>query len=175
MVQSGKGNSSGDDFKQTSRSCRNPSVGECWWINVGASAAIAARSRARAKTMSRSGTGAHGLRAYRKGHFPDAANHFLRRLCNQCDVPPCVQVCPVQATVRREEDGVVVMYYGKCIGCGMCISACPYDARFFNPIRNTADKCDFCSARIDAGLQPSVRRGLRVSCFGVRRPGRSFQ
>jgi len=47
------------------------------------------------------------------------------------------------------------MYYGKCIGCGMCIGACPYDARFFNPIRHTADKCDFCAARIDAGLQPA--------------------
>ena len=37
----------------------------------------------------------------------------------------------------------------------MCIGACPYDARFFNPIRNTADKCDFCMARIDKGLQPA--------------------
>jgi len=37
----------------------------------------------------------------------------------------------------------------------MCIAACPYDARFFNPIRNTADKCDFCVARIDEGLQPA--------------------
>jgi tetrathionate reductase subunit B len=87
--------------------------------------------------------------------YPSAANLFLRRLCNQCDTPPCVQVCPVQATVRREDDGVVVMYYGKCIGCGMCIAACPYDARFFNPIRNTAEKCDFCAARIDNGLKPA--------------------
>ncbi len=95
------------------------------------------------------------VKGIQKGTFPVAANLFLRRLCNQCDVPPCVQVCPVQATVRREEDGVVVMFYGKCIGCGMCIAACPYDARFFNPIRNTADKCDFCLSRIDNGLRPA--------------------
>ncbi len=84
------------------------------------------------------------VKGLQKGTFPDVGTMFLRRLCNQCDTPPCVQVCPVQATVRREQDGVIVMYYGKCIGCGMCISACPYDARFFNPIRHTADKCDFC-------------------------------
>lgn len=95
------------------------------------------------------------IKGLQKGSFPHVGNFFLRRLCNHCDVPPCVQVCPVQATVRREEDGVVIMYYGKCIGCGMCIAACPYDARFFNPIRRTADKCDFCVARLDQGLQPA--------------------
>ena len=95
------------------------------------------------------------VKGLQKGSYPDVGNFFLRRLCNHCDVPPCTQVCPVQATVRREEDGVVVMYYGKCIGCGMCIASCPYDARFFHPIRQTADKCDFCAARIDKGLQPA--------------------
>jgi tetrathionate reductase subunit B len=95
------------------------------------------------------------VKGLQKGTYPNVGNHFLRRLCNHCDVPPCVQVCPVQATVKREEDGAVIMYYGKCIGCGMCIGACPYDARFFNPIRHTADKCDFCTARIDKGLQPA--------------------
>jgi tetrathionate reductase subunit B len=95
------------------------------------------------------------VKGIQKGSFPEVGNHFLRRLCNHCETAPCVQVCPVTATVIRPEDGVVVMYYGKCIGCGMCVSACPYDARFFNPIRHTADKCDFCSARIDEGLQPA--------------------
>jgi tetrathionate reductase subunit B len=95
------------------------------------------------------------VKGIQKGNYPNVENLFLRRLCNHCNTPPCTQVCPVQATVRREEDGVVVMYYGKCIGCGMCIAACPYDARFFNPIRNTADKCDFCASRIDNGLQPA--------------------
>lgn len=95
------------------------------------------------------------VKGLQKGAYPDVGNFFLRRVCNQCDTPPCVQVCPVEATVRRPEDGVVIMYYGKCIGCGMCISACPYDARFFNPIRHTADKCDFCVTRIDNGLRPA--------------------
>jgi tetrathionate reductase subunit B len=95
------------------------------------------------------------VKGLQKGTYPDVGNFFLRRLCNHCDEPPCVQVCPVQATVRREEDGVVAMYYGKCIGCGMCIGACPYDARFIHPVRHTADKCDFCSARVEQGLQPA--------------------
>ena len=72
-----------------------------------------------------------------------------------------MEVCPVEATVRRA-DGVVTIYYGKCIGCGMCIAACPYDARFFNPIRHTADKCTFCTHRIDAGLLPACV----TSCIG---------
>lgn len=95
------------------------------------------------------------VKGIQKGVYPHVGTFFLRRLCNHCDVPPCTQVCPVQATLRREEDGIVVMYYGKCIGCGMCIGACPYDARFFNPIGNTADKCDFCVSRVDKGLRPA--------------------
>ena len=115
------------------------------------------------------------VKGIQKGSFPNAGNFFLRRLCNQCDVPPCVQVCPVQATVKREEDGVVVMYYGKCIGCGMCIGACPYDARFFNPFRNTADKCDFCAvSRIDKGLKPACVEACLSRGLALRRPGRSF-
>lgn len=94
------------------------------------------------------------VKGIQKGKYPDVRNFYLRRLCNHCDTPPCVEVCPVEATVRRD-DGVVTIYYGKCIGCGMCIAACPYDARFFNPVRRTADKCTFCTHRIDAGLLPS--------------------
>jgi len=94
------------------------------------------------------------VKGVQKGIYPQVKNYHLRRLCNQCDTPPCVEVCPVQATERRD-DGVVVIHYGKCIGCGMCLTACPYDARFFNPIRGTADKCDFCLHRIDKGLEPA--------------------
>jgi tetrathionate reductase subunit B len=101
------------------------------------------------------------VKGIQKGTYPDVKNFFLRRLCNHCDDPPCVDVCPVQATVKRD-DGVVTVYYGKCIGCGMCIAACPYDARFFNPIRRTADKCNFCAQRIDADLLPACV----TSCIG---------
>ncbi|OCC16392.1 Tetrathionate reductase subunit B [Dissulfuribacter thermophilus] len=75
----------------------------------------------------------------------------LPRLCNHCENPPCVQVCPTQATYQRP-DGIVVVDNTVCVGCGYCIQACPYDARFINPQTRTADKCNFCIQRVDAGL-----------------------
>ena len=85
---------------------------------------------------------------------PNVKRFSLPRMCNQCDEPPCVEVCPVQATYKRA-DGPVLIDYAKCIGCGYCINACPYDARFFNPVQQTADKCTFCVHRIDRGLLPA--------------------
>jgi len=82
------------------------------------------------------------------------ASFTLPRLCNHCDNPPCVPVCPVQATFQRE-DGIVVVDADKCVGCAYCVQACPYDARFINPVTNTADKCTFCVHRVEAGLLPA--------------------
>jgi len=91
---------------------------------------------------------------HEKGTFPDVSLQFVPRLCNHCDNPPCVQVCPVQATYKRE-DGLVLVKDDRCIGCGACIKACPYGARYFNPIKRVADKCTFCQPRVDQGLEPA--------------------
>ena len=104
------------------------------------------------------------VKGIQKGAYPSVKNHYLPRLCNNCDKAPCVKVCPVSATKRRP-DGIVTIYYGKCIGCGLCIAACPYDARFINPIRHTADKCTFCQQRVDKGLLPACV----TSCIGRAR------
>jgi Fe-S-cluster-containing dehydrogenase component len=92
-------------------------------------------------------------------------------LCNHCDNPPCVSVCPTKATFKRA-DGLVMMDYHRCIGCRYCMAACPYGARSFNwrdpkPALRTVDpgyptrtkgvveKCNFCDERLSKGLQPA--------------------
>lgn len=96
---------------------------------------------------------------------------FVPKLCNQCDNPPCVQVCPVGATFKTI-DGVVLVDKDYCIGCRYCIQACPYGARYLNPETRTADKCTFCYHRIVKGLQPACVEvcptGARI--FGEVKP-----
>jgi Fe-S-cluster-containing dehydrogenase component len=92
-------------------------------------------------------------------------------LCNHCDNPPCVRVCPTQATWRRD-DGIVMMDWHRCIGCRYCMAGCPYGSRSFNfedprpyiaeitpdfPTRSkgVVEKCTFCDERIDRGQLPA--------------------
>lgn len=65
------------------------------------------------------------------GIYPHVTRRFIPRPCLQCDRPPCVPVCPVNATWKRS-DGIVVIDYDQCIGCRYCITACPYGARTFD-------------------------------------------
>jgi molybdopterin-containing oxidoreductase family iron-sulfur binding subunit len=94
-------------------------------------------------------------------------------LCNHCESPPCVRVCPTQATWKREDDGLVMMDQHRCIGCRYCIVACPYGSRSFNwsdprqhlesepnpefptRTRGVVEKCNFCAERVARGLRPA--------------------
>jgi molybdopterin-containing oxidoreductase family iron-sulfur binding subunit len=83
-----------------------------------------------------------------------------------------VSVCPTQATWKREEDGIVMMDWHRCIGCRYCMVACPYGSRSFNwkdprpfvddqqqdfptRMRGVVEKCTFCEERLAKGLMPS--------------------
>jgi len=97
-------------------------------------------------------------------------------MCFHCDEPPCVKVCPVDATFKRE-DGLVLIDNDRCIGCRFCMAACPYSQRVFNwgepnimdqsgptcsspeiagvnAIKGTVEKCDFCPDMVREGELP---------------------
>ncbi|MDH3588074.1 MAG: 4Fe-4S dicluster domain-containing protein, partial [Gammaproteobacteria bacterium] len=107
---------------------------------------------------------------------PVEGKYYLPVQCMQCDNPPCVKACPVEAT-WMEPDGIVVIDYDWCIGCRYCMSACPYSARHFNWTepelpsdeingdthylgnrprpRGVVEKCHFCIQRTRDGGQPA--------------------
>jgi Fe-S-cluster-containing dehydrogenase component len=101
------------------------------------------------------------------------APYWMPKTCFHCDNPPCVKVCPVDATFKRQ-DGLVLIDNDRCIGCKFCMAACPYSTRVFNwedptpqnatypytpetsvPSKvGTVEKCDFCPDMVRQGLLP---------------------
>lgn len=77
----------------------------------------------------------------------------LSMACNHCEHPQCIVVCPAGAYSKRE-DGIVIQDHSKCIGCRMCIMACPYNAPVYDPKEGKTSKCNLCAERLDAGLIP---------------------
>jgi Fe-S-cluster-containing dehydrogenase component len=65
------------------------------------------------------------------GEYPHVRTRYLTRPCMHCENPPCIKVCPVQATYNDAE-GLVRQNYARCIGCRFCTVACPYGVRYFN-------------------------------------------
>jgi Fe-S-cluster-containing dehydrogenase component/formate-dependent nitrite reductase membrane component NrfD len=89
-----------------------------------------------------------------KGHYPDTRRHFAVLRCNHCDDAPCIEICPTVALFRRP-DGIVDFDHERCIGCKSCMQACPYDALYIDPDRNTAAKCNFDASRVEMGYKPA--------------------
>jgi len=126
--------------------------------------------------------------------FPERSHRFLSKrvrekkfflLCNHCEDPPCVRVCPTQATFKREKDGIVMIDYHRCIGCRFCMAACPYGSRSFNfrdprPFikkinpeyptrrRGVVEKCNFCQELLEVGRIPACVEACKegVLTFG---------
>lgn len=118
----------------------------------------------------------HSEHYYDPATVPVEGKYYLPVQCMQCDDPPCVKACPVEAT-WMEPDGIVVIDYDWCIGCRYCMTACPYWARHFNwtepelPVeelntnthylgnrprpRGVVEKCHFCVQRTRENRQPA--------------------
>jgi len=89
-----------------------------------------------------------------KGWYPNTRRHFAVLRCNHCDDAPCIEICPTVALFRRR-DGIVDFDPERCIGCKSCMQACPYDALYIDPERNTAAKCNFDASRVEMGFKPA--------------------
>jgi Fe-S-cluster-containing dehydrogenase component/formate-dependent nitrite reductase membrane component NrfD len=89
-----------------------------------------------------------------KGVYPETRRHFAVLRCNHCDDAPCIEICPTVALFRRP-DGIVDFDNERCIGCKSCMQACPYDALYIDPDRNTAAKCNFDASRVEMGYKPA--------------------
>jgi molybdopterin-containing oxidoreductase family iron-sulfur binding subunit len=126
---------------------------------------------------------------YEPAAVPNPDKYYMPVQCHQCAKPPCVKVCPVEAT-WQEPDGIIVIDYDWCIGCRYCEAACPYWARRFNfadpqvPAdklnphmaylsnrprqRGVMEKCTFCLQRTRVGRMPAC---LEVCPTGSRKFG----
>ena len=82
----------------------------------------------------------------------DRRREFIPGLCNQCNNPACTRACPTGATYKDKQNGIVMVDKDKCIGCKTCMSACPFNARYYNEETKAVDKCNFCfDTRITQG------------------------
>ncbi|MBM6998549.1 4Fe-4S dicluster domain-containing protein [bacterium] len=93
--------------------------------------------------------------------FPNVEMYFLPMKCQHCVNPPCVSVCPTGAS-RKVEDGTVQVEEDACIGCGLCVGACPYGVRYVDDTSQVAKKCTMCKQLIDKGEKPECV----VACTG---------
>jgi anaerobic dimethyl sulfoxide reductase subunit B (iron-sulfur subunit) len=98
------------------------------------------------------------VKTIEKGKYPDLFVAFLPTTCYHCKEPACVSACPVNAVVKRDEDGLVTVDADTCLGktnCGLCLEACPYAAPQFGSEENAKmQKCDLCIDRWAEGKKP---------------------
>ena len=89
---------------------------------------------------------------------------WLSHACMHCTNPSCMAVCPANCFTKRP-DGIVVLDRNRCTGCGLCKSACPYDAIVISKLDGKAAKCNLCVELLDAGLNPACVDGCPVKCL----------
>lgn len=117
-----------------------------------------------------------------EGNYPDINPVTMPTFCAQCDDPPCVKVCPVRATYKRD-DGIVAQVYPQCIGCRYCMANCPYTAKSFNWYKEeqsieyekcfnpdvsvrpkgVVEKCTFCVHRLQKAKEIAATEHRKMS------------
>jgi Fe-S-cluster-containing dehydrogenase component len=112
---------------------------------------------------------------YAPPEVPEEGHFYMPVACQQCENPPCVKVCPTQAT-WKERDGIVVVDYNWCIGCRYCMAACPYGARHFNWGKPSRSKEEFNTDTHYLGNRPRYKGVVEKCTFCIQRtrenPGR---
>lgn len=93
-----------------------------------------------------------------RGTYPDMQMYFLPTMCQQCENPPCVEVCPTGACWKDSTDNIVKIHKNQCIGCQSCKDACPYGINTFNKELRVMDKCDTCIDIRAEGEKPACVR-----------------
>ena len=102
------------------------------------------------------------IREREVGEYPNLVVEFRPEQCLHCENPPCVPVCPTGASYQTK-DGLVLVDPKKCIACGACIAACPYDARYLHPA-GYVSKCTFCAHRLEKGKVPACVETCPTYC-----------
>jgi molybdopterin-containing oxidoreductase family iron-sulfur binding subunit len=123
-------------------------------------------------------TGSQWIRKIEIKEVRTGKQHSVPMMCQHCEQPPCVDVCPTGASFKRA-DGIVLVDKHICIGCRYCIMACPYKARSFvhdnvsgqNPDvprgKGTVEACNLCVHRIDNGEQPACVQACAAEAKGA--------
>jgi formate dehydrogenase beta subunit len=105
-------------------------------------------------------------------HVDDGVNSWLmaKYQCMHCADPGCLKACPAPGAIVQLPNGIVDFKQDNCIGCGYCITGCPFDVPRLSPTSKKVYKCSLCSDRVGAGMTPACIRTCPTNCltFGSR-------
>jgi len=87
-----------------------------------------------------------------------------------CVDPGCLRACPAPGAIVQNANGIVDFNQDQCIGCGYCMTGCPFDVPKLNPITKKVHKCTLCTDRVSVGLEPACIKACPTNClsFGTR-------
>src|SRR6266404_1169815 len=103
---------------------------------------------------------------------PDHGLMLLMRKdqCMHCAEPGCLIACPADGAIVQYANGIVDFQEANCIGCGYCMSGCPFNIPKFSPTARKVFKCTLCNDRVSQGLEPACIKACPTGClhFGTK-------